>query len=60
MGKRHIPEVRPLEPTTLALDNRRAPPLDGGNYTKIGGMWNLKHDIRSPKLYELLIKIGLK
>ena len=23
-------------------------------------MWTLKHDTRSPKFYELLIKIGLK
>ena len=27
---------------------------------KIGGMWNLKHEIRSPKLYYLLIKKELK
>ena len=27
---------------------------------EIGGMWTLKHDTRSPKFYELLIKIGLK
>ena len=27
---------------------------------KMGDMWNLKHDISSPKLYELLIKIEIK
>ena len=44
------------EPTTVVPANRRDPPLDGGHYTKIGGMWTLKHDIRPQKLYELLIK----
>ena len=43
--------------TTVVPNNRRAPPLNGGNYMKIGGMWNLKHEIISPKFYELLIKI---
>ena len=38
----------------------RDPPLDGGNSTRIGGMWTLKHDIISPKFYELLIKTELK
>ena len=27
---------------------------------KIGGIWNLKNDISTPKVYELLIKIELK
>ena len=40
--------------------NRRAPPLEGVHSTRIGGMWTLKHDIKSPKFYELLIKIDLK
>ena len=52
--------LNPSEPTTLVLDNRRANPLDGGYFTKIGGMWTIKHEIRSPKLYELLIKTELK
>ena len=43
------------DPTTVVPDNRRAPPLDGGQYTKINGMWTLKHEIGSPKFYELLI-----
>ena len=44
-------------PTTVVPANRRAPTLDGGHSTKIGGMWTLKHEIISPKFYELLIKI---
>ena len=50
----------PPEPTTMVLTNRRDPPLEGVHATKIGGMWNLKHEIISPKLYELLIKTELK
>ena len=49
-----------LEPTTVVPANRRDPPLDGGHSTKIGGMWNIKHEISSPKFYELLIKTELK
>ena len=41
--------------TTVVLFKNKAPPLEGGHSIKIGGMWNLKHDIRSPKLYEFLI-----
>ena len=40
--------------------NKRDPSLEGGNSTEIGVMWTLKHDISSPKFYELLIKIELK
>ena len=47
----------PPDPTTVVPANRRVPPLEGGNFTKIGGMWTLKHEIISPKFYELLIKI---
>ena len=47
---------KPPDPTTVVTANRRAPLLDGGQSTKIGGMWTLKHDIRSPIFYELLIK----
>ena len=48
------------DPTNVVLANRRDPPLDGEHYTKISGMWTLKYDIRSPKLYELLINKELK
>ena len=34
--------------TTVVPDNRRDPPSEGGHSTKVGGMWNLKHKIRSP------------
>ena len=44
----------------VVLDNKKASSLEGGNYTKIGGMWTLKHEISSPKFYELLIKTELK
>ena len=39
--------------------NNKSPPLEGVNSAKIGGMWTLKHDITSPELYKLLIKIEL-
>ena len=46
----------PPDPTTVVLTNMRDPPLEEGHYTRIGGMWTLKHEIISPKFYELLIK----
>ena len=46
----------PPYPITVVLDNRSDPPLDGAHYTKIGFMWNLQHEIISPKFYGLLIK----
>ena len=50
----------PLDPITVVPTNIRAPPLEGGHSTKIGGMWTLKHEISSPKFYDLLIKKELK
>ena len=47
-------------PTTMVPDNKKDPPLKGGHSTKNGCMWNLKHDISSPKFYEILIKTELK
>ena len=49
-----------LYPNTAVPDNKRATPLEGGHYTKIGGMWNIKHKIISPKFYELIINTELK
>ena len=49
-----------LDPTNVLKTSKRAPPLGGGQSTKVGGMWNLKHDISSPKFYELLIKTEIK
>ena len=46
-------------PTNVVPANKRVPPLEGGHSTKTGGMCKLKHDIISPKFYELLIKIEL-
>ena len=51
---------KPSDPITVVPSNRIAQPLDGGKSVNIGGMWTLTHEIRSPKLYELLIKIELK
>ena len=44
----------------MVLANNKAPPLEGRPLQKIGGMWNLKHDISSPKLNEILTKTELK
>ena len=44
----------------MVPSNSRVPPLEGVHSTKIDDMWNIKHEIRSPKFYELLIKIELK
>ena len=41
--------------TTVVPDKKKAPPLKDGYSTKNGGMCNLKHEISSPKFYELLI-----
>ena len=46
--------------TTAVLANKKDPPLEGGYSTKIWGMWTLKHDIISPKLYVILVKAKLK
>ena len=46
----------PLDPTTVVPTNRSDIPLEGGQYNRIGGMWNLKHEISSPKFYDILIK----
>ena len=52
--KEYSPKVQ--YPTTVAKANKKYQPLEGGYSTKIGGMWNLKHGISSPKFYELLVK----
>ena len=50
----------PPDPTTVVPANKRGPPLEGGHYTKIGGMWTPKHETSPPKFYEPLMKIKLK
>ena len=44
-------------PTTVVPFNKKEPLSEGGNSAKNGGMWDLKHEIRSPKLNDILIKI---
>ena len=44
------------DPPTAFLANKKATPSEGGYSTKFGGMWTFKHEIISPKFYELLIK----
>ena len=43
------------DPTTMVPANNRAPQLEGGHYTKNGGMWTIKHEIITSNFYELLI-----
>ena len=38
---------KPPDPTNVVLTNRKDPSLDGGQSTKNGGMWNMKHEIIS-------------
>ena len=56
----HKDLTRSQYPTTVVTANRRDPPLEGGHSTRIGVMWNIKNEIISPKLYEILIKTNLK
>ena len=48
------------DPTTVVPYNNRDSPLEGGHYTIIGGMRDLKHEIISSKFYEILTKKELK
>ena len=45
---------------TVFLSNNKDTSMEDGHSTKIGGMGALKHEIRSSKLYELLVKTELK
>ena len=56
----HKDTSTPPCPTTVFPTNKRDPPLEGGHSTKIGDMWTLKHEISSPKCYDLLINTELK
>ena len=42
---------------TVVTPNKKSLSLEIGHSTKIGVMCTIKHDISSPKFYELLIKI---
>ena len=46
----------PPDPTIVVLANMTDTPLEGGHSIKIGGMWNLKHEISSTKFYKIIIK----
>ena len=48
------------DPTIVVPYNNRDSPLEGGHYTIIGGMRDLKHEIISSKFYEILTKKELK
>ena len=37
------------DPDSVLHNNNKYLPLEGGNYMKNGDMWNIKHDINSPK-----------
>ena len=51
-----INPTKSQDPTTVLPANKKTPPSENRNYKKVGGMWNLKHEIISPKFYELIIK----
>ena len=53
----NIYSTKSQDHTTEVPSNKKAPPLEGGNYMKIGDIWTLKHEIRLPKFFELLTKI---
>ena len=48
------------DPSTVVPANKKAPQLECGHSKDIFGMWTLKHEISSPKFYELLIKTETK
>ena len=45
---------------TVVPANKKDLPLEGVSSTKEGYLWTLKHEISSPKFYEILINTGLK
>ena len=45
---------------TVVQANKKTTQLECGRYTKMCGMWTLKHEISSPEFYELLTKTELK
>ena len=47
-------------PNTVFLVTNKALPLESGNSTKNIYLWTLKHEISSPKFYELIINTELK
>ena len=45
--KKNSPKAQDL--TTVVPSNKRGPPLKGGHYTTVGGMWILKHETISKR-----------
>ena len=58
LEKKDLPKAQ--DTTTLLPTNKRDPPLEGGHSTKIIGMWTIKYEVNSTKLYEILINTELK
>ena len=54
LDKKDSPKAQNI--TTLVPSIKKATSSEGENSTKNGGMWTIKHDISSPKLYGILIK----
>ena len=50
---------KPQYSTNVLHANMKVPLLEGGHYQKIGAMWTLKHEISSPKFYEIFVEIKL-
>ena len=48
----------PPDPTTTVQTNRKASTLEGEISENIGGMWTLKHEISSPRFYELIVMLA--
>ena len=54
LGNMELPKYQ--NPENVDPTNKKAPPLDGGHYMKIGGMWNLKHETSLPTFFEIIIE----
>ena len=52
--------LKDQDPNTVVLSNKSALPLEDEHSTKISGKWTLKHEIISPKFYDIIIKTELK
>ena len=48
--------IEDQDPKIVLPANKKVPRLECGISMNIGGMWTLKHEISSPKFYEILIK----
>ena len=55
-----IDKPKAQDPTIVVLNNKKATLLECRYCIKHCGMWTLKHEISSPKLYELLFKTEIE